>query len=398
MRLYLQFGHGMMDHTTTLLKEWGDGGVLLSPRDLDDAQLRKMAKRLRKISAEVLLDPQCFVRDADHRRLTEHEYWKVYKDCSTGSIVTGEGAARLIQSLTELNQQLDATRFVIPGLLASEVTNEWCAFHEQLVDAAAKRLPQGSLIATLALSSAAVKDEAQVEALVERVALWPVGAFYIVSEAPSSYLVDDPVWIANVLILTSGLKLLGREVLVGYGNHQLLALAAAGVDGMASGTWLNVRAFPVDKFYTPEDQISRRALWYYCPQALSEYKIPFLDIAQRNGVLDLMRPDPPSSYAEPLFTGVAPTSVQWGEQSAFRHYLTALQQQVQRVTARSFDTALAAQEQLLSAAETLLPRLRKAGVVSSERDFYAIIDVQRAALATLDHARGRRLRRAWPGT
>jgi len=317
MRLYLQFGHGMMDHTATLLEEWGDGGVLLSPRDLDDAQLSKMAKRLRKISAEVLLDPQCFVRDADHYRLTEHEYWKVYKDCSTGSIVTGEGAARLIKSIAELNQRLEAGRFVIPGLLASEVTNEWCAFHEQLVDAAASQLPKASLIATLALSSAAVKDESQVEALIERVASWPVGAFYVVPEAPSSYLVDDPVWVANVLILTSGLKLLGREVLVGYGNHQLLALAAAGVDGMASGTWLNVRAFPVEKFYTPEDQVSRRALWYYCPQALSEYKIPFLDLAQRNGVLDLMRPAPPIFVRRTVVHGCRADHGQMGRTKRF---------------------------------------------------------------------------------
>jgi hypothetical protein len=376
MRLYLQFGHGMMDHTATLLEEWGDGGVLLSPRDLDDAQLSRMAKRLRKNAAEVLLDPQCFVRDADHYRLTEHEYWKVYKDCSTGSIVSGDGAARLIKSLTELNERLEADRFVIPGLLASEVTNEWCAFHEQLVNAAASHLPKALLIATLA----------------------PVGAFYVVPEAPSSYLVDDPAWIANVLILTSGLKLLGREVLVGYGNHQLLALAAAGVDAMASGTWLNVRAFPVEKFYTREDQVSRRALWYYCPQALSEYKLPFLDIAQRNGVLNLMRPDPLSSYAEPLFTGVAPTSVKWGEQIAFRHYLTSLHRQAQRVTATSFDASLTAQEQLLAGAEKLLGLLRKAGVMNSERDFLPIIDVQRGALATLDHARGRRLRRQWPNS
>lgn len=68
------------------------------------------------------------------------------------------------------------------------------------------------------------------------------------------------------------------------------------------------------------------------------------------------------------------------------------------MTASSFDAALAAQEQLLDTAAQLLGRLRKAGVVNSERDFLPIIDVQRDALATLDHARGRRLRREWPTT
>ena len=46
MRLYLQFGHGMMDHTVKLLADWGEGGVILSPRDLDQDQLERMAIRV----------------------------------------------------------------------------------------------------------------------------------------------------------------------------------------------------------------------------------------------------------------------------------------------------------------------------------------------------------------
>ncbi len=200
-----------------------------------------------------------------------------------------------------------------------------------------------------------------------------------------------------MLILVSGLKLLGRDVIVGYGNHQLLAVAAARADAMAAGTWLNVRSLDMDKFYSPEEEFARKAVWYYCPQALTEYKPAFLDIAQRNGVLPLMRPDPAlgSTYADLLFSGPAPTSVKWTEPSAFRHYLTSLRGQARQLTATSYVDALSAQDTLLTRAEKLLPRLRKAGVLSTVRDFTPIIDVNRAALITLDNARGSLLRRSW---
>lgn len=397
MKLYLQFGYGMMEHTAKLLEEWGDGGVILSPRDLEHAQLAKVASRAHELGAEVLLDPQCFVRDADHYRLVEHDYFKVYQQCSTGSILTGDGARKVVDAVAGLAETLETTRLVVPGLLGSQIDEDWFRFHEQLIDAAAKRLPSMPRLATLALSAAATADEAQIEAIVERAVRWDVDGFYVVVESPSGYLVEDPNWLANVLILVSGLKLLGHDVIVGYGNHQLLAVAAARADAMAAGTWLNVRSLDMDKFYSPEEEFARKAVWYYCPQALTEYKPAFLDIAQRNGVLPLMRPDPAlgSTYADLLFSGPAPTSVKWTEPSAFRHYLTSLRGQARQVTATSYVDAVSAQDTLLTRAQKLLPRLRKAGVLSTVRDFTPIIDVNRAALITLDNARGRLLRRSW---
>jgi len=109
------------------------------------------------------------------------------------------------------------------------------------------------------LSSESVRDEGQIEAVVERAAEWPVAGFYLVAEVPGAYLVEDPIWLGNMLILASGLKLLGRTVLAGYSSHQMLGYAACNVDAMAAGTWLNVRRFATGKFYAPdEDDVSRR--------------------------------------------------------------------------------------------------------------------------------------------
>ena len=111
------------------------------------------------------------------------------------------------------------------------------------------------------------------------------------AEHPTSdYLADDPLWLGNLLNLSAGLKLQGREVVVGYCSHQMLCLAAANVDAIASGTFLNVRSFSTNRFQQPEeDSKGKRANWYYCPQALSEYKIAFLDLGfGKAGAMDLL--------------------------------------------------------------------------------------------------------------
>ncbi len=43
MELYLQFGYGMMQHCRHLISNWGGGTVVLSPRDMNDRQLRTLS-------------------------------------------------------------------------------------------------------------------------------------------------------------------------------------------------------------------------------------------------------------------------------------------------------------------------------------------------------------------
>jgi serine/threonine protein kinase len=166
----------------------------------------------------------------------------------------------------------------------------------------------------------------------------------------------------------------------------------------ASGTWLNVRSFALDKFYAPgPEDTSRRTTWYYCSEALSEFKIEFLDIALRQGVLTAMAPPPTldHNYAAPLFAGAAPTSVAWGEQNAFRHYLTSLRSQAADASEGSFTETIAQHNRTLDRAEALLRTLHSKGVRGQDRDFGQIIDVNRAALAVFSAAREQRLARAW---
>lgn len=398
MRMYLQFGWGMMALAKKLLNEWKNSGIILSPRDLEPDQLVRTAKEAQEAGAEVLFDPQCFAHDADHDRLTGHDYWKVYRANSTGALLSGSGVDAVLKELAVLARAMGVTRHILPGMLAERVDDDWLSLHEQVIERAhVSALKDAPLIATIAISNEALRDEEQVEAVVERAASWNVPAVYVVGETPGPYLVEDAGWMGNLLILTSGLKLAGKEVLVGYCSHQSLALATSNVDVIASGTWQNVRAFQPTKFYAPEDKQSRRTLWYYCPQALTEYKLQTLDLAKRLGVLQQMLA--PSSYGstydEVLFAGADPSSTQWAEPRPFLHYLSCLRTQVGNSRRNTFAETLAAHRSQLDNAEALLRRWKPSGLSGGDRDFSDCLDVNRGALSLLEAARGAQLKRQW---
>ena len=395
MQTYLQFGYGMIGHAEELLSSGCAKGVILSPRDLEPGQLKKVSKSIADAGGEVLFDPQCFLRDSDHKRLVSHKFWQAYKDASTSQILGADGATKTLKELLTIDSEMGCEKHILPGVLAKPVSDAWFAFQESIVNEAVKLFSKGNLFPTIALSVDSIANESELEAVIERASRWPVAGFYVTAQAPE-YLVENPNWLGNLLIFLAGLRLLKKEVLVGYCNHQMLCLAASNVDFIASGTWLNVRSFDPDKFYKPEEESkSRRALWYYCPQALSEFKLTFLDVAQRGGILQQMSPVPESPYAAPLFSGAVPSAVNWGEQNAFRHYLCCLNQQVVDARKANFEATINHQFAMLDSAEKFLKKLKMNGVLSQERDFSSMFDVNRSALTLLEKARGAQLRRNW---
>ena len=173
-----------------------------------------------------------------------------------------------------------------------------------------------------------------------------------------------------MLDLVAGLRLLGSRVVLGYCNHQMLIAAVAKATAICSGTWMNVRSFPPEKFRaTYDEERKQKSTWYYCPQALSEYKLPGLDNAQRVGLLSRMVPAADGQFAGALFTGAQPTSVGFGEQDAFRHYLHALRTQAGQSARASFEETVNHHKATLDSAEALIRELRNGGVRGQQRDF-----------------------------
>ena len=398
MELYLQFGYGMMEHCRHLISAWGGGTVVLSPRDMNDKQLRTLSSEITDIaSGRVLLDPQFYLPNADHERLCSHDYWP--PDYDTGAFFQGNALRDLLRKLVDLNAAVGTSEFILPGLLANGVDDAWLETERAVLEVGREFAGNRPVVTTIALDADTTRNQDHIASLLEAAPGWKPDAFYIVCEHPKGdYLVQDPNWLANVLDLVAGLRLSGAKVILGYCNHQMLTASVVRANAICSGTWMNVRSFPPDKFRSSYDEeIRQRATWYYCPQTLSEYKIPFLDVAQRQKLLARMAPPPEldGGYARHLFEGPQPTTVGFSEQPAFRHYLHALRGQVKALEHASYDEARSAQDGLLDVAEDLLGTLASAGVRGQQRDFADSVDVNRAALALVDSMRGPILRRRW---
>lgn len=398
MELYLQFGHGMMQHCRHLIELWGGGTAVLSPRDLTGDQLQRLSGDITGLEGgRVLLDPQFYLPHADHHRLCAHDFWP--DSYNTGAFFQGQQLRTLLVQLRELNTTLGSYAIILPGLLASQINDDWIEVQRAVAEDSRLVFSDRPVFSTIALSAEATADQDQIAHLLETAPSWETDGFYLVCEHPrGDYLVDDPNWLANVLDLAAGLRLRGSRVILGYCNHQMLVATTAKVDAICSGTWMNVRSFPPDKFrQVYDDEIRRRAVWYYCPQALSEYKIPFLDIASRQQLLQSMIPPPEldGGYSSQLFGGAQPTAVGLPEQLAFRHYLHSLRGQALAAGKASYDETIQSQEAMLNDAEDLLANLSRAGVRGQGRDFADHIDVNRAALSLLDSLRGAMLRRRW---
>lgn len=398
MELFLQFGYGMMEHCRHLIDGWGGGTAILSPRDLTNDQLNRLSTVLRALpGGNVLLDPQFYLPHADHERLCQHDYWP--DNYTTNSFFDGTALNELLTSLRNCNHSLNTSAFILPGLLAMSIDDVWLETQRAILEEARVVAPNTPLIMTIALGADAARNDEQVAALLEAAERWRADAYYIVCEHPGGdYLVSDANWLANVIDLSAGLRLQGAKVILGYCNHQMLIAGCSKATAICSGTWMNVRSFPPDKFRTNyDDEIKQRSTWYYCPHALSEYKPPFLDIARRQGVLMQMQPQGPLSnpYVAPLFSGAQPSAVGFNEQAAFRHYLYCLRLQSHGSVAASFDETLNIHNALLDNAEVLLATLRSNGVTGQKRDFTDIIDVNRAALAVLSRTRAPMLRHQW---
>ena len=102
-----------------------------------------------------------------------------------------------------------------------------------------------------------------------------------------------------------------------------------------------------------------------------------------------------SDYADILFSGAQPTSTDYSEQQAHRHYLQCLHEQCNAATRPSFRETTEGHSQLLDHAETVINELHRRGVRGQNRDFQNIIDVNRAALMALRDTRGFVLERLW---
>jgi len=395
MKFYIQMGHGMQSLCRELSEAWGDSTVILSPLNISQDKLSPFSDSLRKVNGQILFDPQMYSPRKYHKNLQQYSYWP---KSGITNIELGE-CDDVLSVLSNINSQIQSEAFILPSHTTTKIDDRWGKFQSTIADKASKVANGKSLLHTIALASDVFADETQVERIIQYANQWDVKGVYIVCEHPDSYyLVNKPLWVTNLLALVAGIKRLGKKVIVGYASHQLLCLAIAKCDAIAAGNFLNVRWFKPEHFETNnDDDPSRRAIWYYCPQAFSEYKVTYLDVAKRANVLSRLAPPElmANIYSNILFEGAMPSATNYKEGNSYRHYLHCLKIQCETATKATYEETRNAHMSLLNTATLLISGLREEKIKGQDRDFGEIVDVIEAAISVFDKEFGFALSQEW---
>lgn len=396
MKLYLQMGHGMQTMCKDLSAAWGGVTVLLSPQNVyPTSKLVTFSESLRQVDGTVLFDPQLYAPRIYQKNLLKHDYWP---RSDFTNIEMGE-SRDLLMKLATINTTIGAEAFILPSSIVNKIDERWGKTQRMIADQArAVAIGQQTLL-TIALGKDVLSGESQIERIVQYAESWDTDGVYIVCEHPEQhYLVDRPIWLANLLSLVAGIKRLGKEVVVGYANHQMLPLALGKCDAIAAGNFLNVRWFQPDHFKTTEgDGPSRRTTWYYCPQALSEFKVAYLDVAHRAGILGMMATPKQmeNEYSSVLFGGAMPSSTNYKEADSFKHYLHCLRIQCELASKATYAETRNSQFAQLETAARILNGLHNERIKGQDRDFGDICDVNEAAVQIFDKEFGFALAHEW---
>ncbi len=388
-------GHGVQKICLELFKQWGGGTIILSPMNIEPKQIEKFSADVRKVNGNILLDSQLYYPRKFQKNLSKYEYWP--HDNIT--LLESGNFDTIIAHLVQLNQSVGSSILLLPSLSANHIDARWNGLQKSIITSASKVKHGFDVYHTIALGEKAMLDEEQIEEIVNYIEEWDVSGIYIVCEHPSNkYLVDDAIWVSNQLSLVAGIKRTGKKVIVGYSNHQQLCLAAAKCDAIASGNFRNVRWFQPEHFETIDsDEQSRRAKWYYCPQALTEIKITFLDIARRISLLSALKTEGKmeNSYSDMLFSGALPSSTGYSERDSFMHYLWCLKEQCRSSARSTYKETYDAQMAMLETAEQILTALHEKRIRGQDRDFLDIISINEAALSVHNMTYQFSLSREW---
>ena len=123
MELFLQLGYGMKQHCKTLIKEWGAGSVILSPRDMSSETMCEFSKSLIKLGGASLLDPQFYNPHANHPGILQHANWD--PESATEEVCSEDGAMNLVAKLKDENDAIGTSAFILPSLKTSLIIRQW---------------------------------------------------------------------------------------------------------------------------------------------------------------------------------------------------------------------------------------------------------------------------------
>ncbi|MFP6788975.1 MAG: hypothetical protein VB954_03265 [Thalassolituus sp.] len=401
MDLYVQLGHGMQSLSIDLIKHWkGDGTFILSPRNQKLSQLKNFSKDIKKSNGKVILDPQFYFPRTSLKSLQQHKYWPSNYD--TGAFFSKSGVNTLIDTLVDqYHEPLGCSMFIIPTLVINAYDPLWFSQVQLTLESLSRKNIKEDKILTLCLGDSLLLNEGDLHLLIDELETLDVDGFYIIASHPKNqYFVSDPNWLSNLLDLSASLKMLNKKVIWGYCNSQSIIAAISKVDAICTGNFKNTRSFSTEIFDDEERENNSRKgpNWYYCPQALSEYQLPYLTAAYQNSLLSLLesRPTFSSGYETKLFIpATPPDAINFTPADSFKHYIYALKKQCESY---SYDTYQDVRNDLnltLSAALEITTTLSNSGIRGKDRDFSSVAEDTMAALDIFHNNRGLSYESLW---
>jgi hypothetical protein len=226
------------------------------------------------------------------------------------------------QSVIEYQaNEIDLTNIILPGSYTNSLTEDWLSMHYQFsqIGSNYKNL---QIYSTIALGPDVILNNDQFSSVIDEIINYPVDGIYFLFEHPVNEYFINEEFLYVLLDSLLSLSLSGKKILVGYANQQSLALAAAGIDYIASGNYRNVRSFDHVNTKDRDDENLRKGIWYFDGNTFGEYKIPALGLAFRRNLKKHFGPI--TEYSEPLLISDRPTAVAWPEKYSFLHYLHSM--------------------------------------------------------------------------
>lgn len=162
-----------------------------------------------------------------HKGLLKYEYWDFSFITHLDSNSTYE--ENLIKIILKYNEIAGCADFIIPSAMYEydeHWKKRWVKQCQKLIKASRKQIQGRQLLLTAALpANLLLQKEEEIEKIIAEAIDFDVDGYYIIAHPPKDqYLVDTPMWLSNLMQICAALKLHGKQVIMGYGNHQLLCL------------------------------------------------------------------------------------------------------------------------------------------------------------------------------
>lgn len=245
---YHQFGYGDGERCYEMLQNGYGHGVILSPQKLKDHLLTRWSSKYANLkNVHLLIDPEFYApSDIPHNRQVSSRV------DTTRALADNQLSNVIVKDYLDRQHILNATEFIIPGIAAGSIDNQWLETLTLLCRAGRSWLESNAsghpVFATLAISHDIVANASSRRSVLNRLVGLDVDGYYLAVELKNDTLPSDENFIVGLLDLIYRLKINGKKVLLSRSDYWAVLCFPFGLDRFASGARQDSRKFKVTKF------------------------------------------------------------------------------------------------------------------------------------------------------